>query len=329
MAAAHDQIEADRVQAIQALRSRDRHARGRAGQPGRRRSRWTPARSSAASSTVSSKSWRPSRRLRRQPHEHSAPGQRPGRRGPGGHGDIRVRRGRRQACAALAGSRSRQARDRLTETVTDADVAATVGDELFAVVRLLDEEPGLRRALADYTRPREARTGLVGRTARRTGVRGHPRRGLRAGRRALVGAQGPGRRGRGTCGPRHGRRRRAARATWTTSRTNCSGSAGSSAASPSCSRPWPTSGAARRPQARAARRAAHGQGRPAALRLITQAVINPRGRNLEANLADYARLVAAWRQRLIAVVRVATELSGRQRERLTGRSRPSTAKTFS
>ena len=56
---------------------------------------------------------------------------------------------------------------------------------------------------------------------------------------------------------------------------------------------------------------------PASLRLITQAVINPRGRNLEANLADYARLVADWRQRLIAVVRVATELSDRQRQRLT------------
>src|SRR5215469_3781044 len=53
------------------------------------------------------------------------------------------------------------------------------------------------------------------------------------------------------------------------------------------------------------------------LRLITQAVVNPRGRNLEANLADYARLVAEWRQRLIAVVRVATALSDRQRERLT------------
>ena len=53
------------------------------------------------------------------------------------------------------------ARDRLTEVVADADVAGTVGDELFAVVRLLDREPALRRALADYTRPREARTGLA------------------------------------------------------------------------------------------------------------------------------------------------------------------------
>ena len=69
---------------------------------------------------------------------------------------------------------------------------------------------------------------------------------------------------------------------------------------------------------------------PAALRLITQAVINPRGRNLEANLADYARLVADWRQRLIAVVRVATELSDGQRERLDrGAARPSTATAFS
>jgi len=55
----------------------------------------------------------------------------------------------------------------------------------------------------------------------------------------------------------------------------------------------------------------------ASLRLITQAVINPRGRSLEANLADYGRLVADWRQRLIAVVRVATELSQRQRQQLT------------
>src|SRR5437660_881430 len=94
------------------------------------------------------------------------------------------------------------ARDRLTEVVADADVAATVGDELFAVVRVLDQE-------------------LSGKVA------------------------------------------------------------------------------------------------AASLRLITQAVINPRGRNLEANLADYARLVADWRQRLIAVVRVAAELSDSQRQRLT------------
>ena len=55
----------------------------------------------------------------------------------------------------------------------------------------------------------------------------------------------------------------------------------------------------------------------ASLRLITQVTLHPRGRSLEANLADYARLVAAWRDRLIATVRVAAALTDGQRERLT------------
>src|SRR4029079_3968655 len=55
---------------------------------------------------------------------------------------------------------------------------------------------------------------------------------------------------------------------------------------------------------------------PAALRLITEAVIYPRGRSLETTLDEYGRLAAAWRQRLIAVVRVATGLTEDQRGRL-------------
>ena len=55
---------------------------------------------------------------------------------------------------------------------------------------------------------------------------------------------------------------------------------------------------------------------PAALRLITEAVIYPRGRNLETTLGEYGRLAAAWRERLIAVVRAATELTEDQRARL-------------
>ena len=55
---------------------------------------------------------------------------------------------------------------------------------------------------------------------------------------------------------------------------------------------------------------------PAALRLITQAVIYPRGRSLEASLDEYGRLAAAWRERLIAVVRVAAGLTEDQRGRL-------------
>ncbi len=53
-----------------------------------------------------------------------------------------------------------------------------------------------------------------------------------------------------------------------------------------------------------------------ALRLITQVAFHPRGRSLEASLADYARLAAERRERLVAEVHVATELSADQRDRL-------------
>jgi F-type H+-transporting ATPase subunit delta len=55
---------------------------------------------------------------------------------------------------------------------------------------------------------------------------------------------------------------------------------------------------------------------PVTLRLISQAALHPRGRSLDASLEEYGRLAAAWRQRLIAVVRVATGLDSGQRERL-------------
>ena len=208
------------------------------------------------------------------------------------------------------------ARDRLSEVVRDADVAATVGDELFAVVRLLDREPGLRRALADYTSARRARTGLV---------------------RELLGEQVSA----ATLGVMEG----LAGARWSVPRdladaaeelavlatAAAAGGAGNLddvedelfrfgriasgepelLATLSDQRPSDDQKRALLDELLS------GKVAPATLQLVTQAVINPRGRNLEANLADYARLVADWRQRLIAVVRVATELSGRQRQRLT------------
>jgi F-type H+-transporting ATPase subunit delta len=45
--------------------------------------------------------------------------------------------------------------------------------------------------------------------------------------------------------------------------------------------------------------------------------VYPRGRSLDATLDEYARLAAAWRQRLIALVRVAGGLDEDQRARLT------------
>ncbi len=54
----------------------------------------------------------------------------------------------------------------------------------------------------------------------------------------------------------------------------------------------------------------------AALRLITQAAAQPRGRSLDASLEQYARLAAQLREQLLAVVRVAAPLSAEQRARL-------------
>ena len=54
-----------------------------------------------------------------------------------------------------------------------------------------------------------------------------------------------------------------------------------------------------------------------ALRLISQAAAHPRGRSMDANLESYANLAAALRQRLIAEVHVTVPLSGDQRSRLT------------
>lgn len=55
---------------------------------------------------------------------------------------------------------------------------------------------------------------------------------------------------------------------------------------------------------------------PATLTLVTELVLRPRGRSLEGGLAEYGKLVAQRRQRLVALVRTPTELSAEQRTRL-------------
>jgi F-type H+-transporting ATPase subunit delta len=56
---------------------------------------------------------------------------------------------------------------------------------------------------------------------------------------------------------------------------------------------------------------------PQTIQLVTQAALYPRGRSLDRSLEEYARLAAEQRERLVAEVRVATELSAEQRSRLT------------
>jgi F-type H+-transporting ATPase subunit delta len=55
---------------------------------------------------------------------------------------------------------------------------------------------------------------------------------------------------------------------------------------------------------------------PAALRLITEAVTHSRGRSLERVLAEFGRIAAERRNRLVAVVRTAVDLSEQQKTRL-------------
>ncbi|MDP4504748.1 F0F1 ATP synthase subunit delta [Nonomuraea turcica] len=56
---------------------------------------------------------------------------------------------------------------------------------------------------------------------------------------------------------------------------------------------------------------------PTSLRLISQLVAHPRGRSLETGLEEVGQLVSAQRQRLVAVVRSAVELTEEQKRRLT------------
>ncbi len=57
----------------------------------------------------------------------------------------------------------------------------------------------------------------------------------------------------------------------------------------------------------------------AALRLITEAVTRPRGRSLERGLDLFGRIAAERRNRLIALVRTAAELTDEQRTRLASK----------
>jgi F-type H+-transporting ATPase subunit delta len=55
-----------------------------------------------------------------------------------------------------------------------------------------------------------------------------------------------------------------------------------------------------------------------AMRLISQAADRPRGRSLDVSLQEYARLAAERRERLVAEVHVAIALTAQQRDRLRG-----------
>jgi len=54
-----------------------------------------------------------------------------------------------------------EAKERLTAVLADGADPGQLGDELFAVTGLLDDEAGLRRVLSDPTRDARAKAGLA------------------------------------------------------------------------------------------------------------------------------------------------------------------------
>lgn len=207
------------------------------------------------------------------------------------------------------------AREHLTEAVRGQAAAAATGDELFGITAVLDREPALRRALTDATSPQRARARLV---------------------RALLADR--------VSQPTLTLLETMASQRWSLPRdladaTEQLAVLATAAAADNASQldevedelfrfgrivsAEPDLHAALASQVLPAdrKRSVLGallDGKVSGLsrRLITQAVVYPRGRSLEAALTDYARLAADWRRRLIALVRVATPLTSRQRRRL-------------
>jgi len=207
------------------------------------------------------------------------------------------------------------AREKLTAALAAGADPAALGEELFAVTHLLDREPGVRRALTDATSPTEARSGLA--------------------RRLLDGR---------VSGPTLDLVTSMADARWSSPRdlADAAEELGVLATAAAAEREGQLDGLedelfrfGRILSAEPALRSALSdpvppdEGKrglldtllaakvtPATLRLITEAVIYPRGRSLDATLDEYGRLAAAWRQRLVAVVRVAAGLTEEQRGRL-------------
>jgi F-type H+-transporting ATPase subunit delta len=208
--------------------------------------------------------------------------------------------------------------ERLTaENITSAAVATRLGDELFAVVGLLDTEHGLRRALSDPGKPAAEKAAVTsallhGKVTQRT--------------ESLVVA--------------------AAEARWATSGDMADAieelaiEAMVLAADADNTLDDLEDGlfrfgrvVAAQPDLRAALDsttlpADHKQGlldallagkvTPVTLRLISQMVMHPRGRTVTVGLDTCADIAARRRQQLIAVVRTAVELTAAQRRRLAG-----------
>jgi F-type H+-transporting ATPase subunit delta len=207
-----------------------------------------------------------------------------------------------------------EARDRLFSAESGPD-AAPVADELFGVTGLLDREPALRRALTEVTSPQAARAGLArdvlgGRVSPATvdlvaGMAGSPWAAPRdladATEELAVLATAADAERQGQLDDLEDELFRFGRIVGAEPELR------SVLSSPLL----PDDGKRSLLNTLLA-----GKTTATAQRLITQAAAHPRGRSMDTSLDEYAQLAADWRQRLIAVVRVAAGLTSDQRGRL-------------
>ncbi|UBU15138.1 F0F1 ATP synthase subunit delta [Nonomuraea gerenzanensis] len=211
--------------------------------------------------------------------------------------------------------------ERFNAVAGSADLGA-LSDELFAVADLLDREHGLRRALSDPARPAEQKAGVlrslldgkVGAAALATAEAAVSARWSRAGdladvleRLGVVAAAAEAESQRRLDDVedelfRFGR---------------------IIAANPGLRRALADAAAPEEGKRELLRTLLEGKVAPSSLRLITQLVVHPRGRSLEVGLDEVGHLVAQQRQRLVAVVRSAVELTEAQKERLAAYLRTS------
>ncbi|MEV0379085.1 F0F1 ATP synthase subunit delta [Nonomuraea sp. NPDC050643] len=204
--------------------------------------------------------------------------------------------------------------ERFNAVAGSADLGA-LSDELFAVADLLDREHGLRRALSDPARSAEQKAaaarsllgGKISEAALATVEAAVSAKWSRAGDLADVlerlgvvaaAAEAEGQRRLDEVEDEIFRFGRIV------------------AANPALRRALADAAAPEEGKRELLRNLLDGKVAPTSLRLITQLVVHPRGRNLESGLEEVSQLVAQQRQRLVAVVRSAVELSETQKERL-------------
>ncbi len=235
----------------------------------------------------------------------------PRRACPGGRpGDGRPMRGASRASLIAA-------KERLSAALAGGTAAQAneVGDQLLAVVGLLDREPGLRRSLSDPSRERSARTGLadallagkisattLGLVTELVGARwSEPGDLTDAGEQLAVLAIAEAADSEGELDELEDELFRFGRIV--------QGNPGLRSAL--SNQFVPEEG-----RSAVVTELVSGKVSASALRLITQAAAHSRGRSLDAVLESYASLAAGLRERLVAEVHVAVPLSNEQRDRL-------------